>query len=86
VSALWLSLVFGAFIFLQSKYFGFTAFKKFTYLRRFSRRAAFEGEAVELVEELYNCKLAPNPWLRVESRISALSAPGKPGHQRRSVS
>jgi hypothetical protein len=46
------------------------ALKRLTYERRFSRLAAYEGEAVELVEIIRNRKLLPVPWLRAESRIS----------------
>lgn len=44
--------------------------KRITYERCFSRLAAYEGEAVEMVEVIRNRKLLPVPWVRAESRIS----------------
>ena len=45
-------------------------FRKLSYHRSFSRPNVFEGETVEMVEQLVNRKLLPLPWLRIESRIS----------------
>src|SRR5690625_3553444 len=42
---------------------------KVEYTRRFNKKAVFEGDFVELVEEIENRKLLPLPWLRVESKI-----------------
>ncbi|KWX70966.1 hypothetical protein AMQ84_28480 [Paenibacillus riograndensis] len=46
------------------------ALKKVNYIRYFSAQAAFEGETVEMVEEISNGKLLPLPWLRLESSIA----------------
>lgn len=40
------------------------------YHRSFSRRAVFEGERIEMVDEISNKKLLPIPWLRLESKIN----------------
>lgn len=41
------------------------------YSRYFSEKAVFEGEKVEMVDEISNRKLLPVPWLRLESKINA---------------
>lgn len=41
------------------------------YTRYFSKRAVFEGEEIEMIEEISNNKLLPVPWLRFESQINA---------------
>lgn len=46
------------------------ALKKVNYTRYFSSQAVFEGESVEMVEEISNGKLLPLPWLRLESSIA----------------
>ena len=46
------------------------ALKKIAYARRFNRMTAFEGDRVEMVEEIENRKLLPVPWLRLESLMS----------------
>jgi uncharacterized protein (DUF58 family) len=40
------------------------------YKRYFSRESVFEGDKVFLIEEIYNAKILPAPWLIVESKIS----------------
>lgn len=40
------------------------------YVRSFSERAVFEGEDIEMTDELSNRKLLTVPWLRLESRMS----------------
>lgn len=39
------------------------------YSRYFNRHAVFEGEKIEMIDEIANNKLLPLPWLRLESRI-----------------
>lgn len=41
-----------------------------SYKRTFSKKAAFVGDTVEMVEVLRNAKILPLPWLRAESRMS----------------
>lgn len=41
------------------------------YTRFFSHRAVFEGEQIEMVDEISNQKILPVPWLRLESNIDA---------------
>lgn len=46
------------------------ALKKVSYTRYFSASSVYEGEQVEMVEEIANSKLLPLPWLRLESSIA----------------
>lgn len=46
------------------------ALKKVSYIRYFSSSSVYEGEQVEMVEEIANGKLLPLPWLRLESSIA----------------
>ncbi|MFC5702999.1 DUF58 domain-containing protein [Cohnella faecalis] len=46
------------------------ALKNVTYARRFSRMTVYEGDRIEMVEEIENRKLLPVPWLRLESYMS----------------
>lgn len=46
------------------------ALKKVSYTRYFSAASAYEGEQIEMVEEIINRKLLPLPWLRLESSIA----------------
>ena len=70
MSVLWILVVAGALMLLQSVLFSLTNLRKLNYTRRFSRPSAYEGETVELIEVIRNAKPFPVPWLRVESRIS----------------
>ncbi len=69
-AAVWLILIVGVFALLQSRYYSKVSFKKLSYTRTVSKSALFEGENLELVEEISNRKLTPLPWLRVESKLS----------------
>lgn len=66
----WLLVVLLALGGLQSLVFTKFNFKGIKYTRSFNKHAVYEGETVELVEQIVNRKLLPVPWLRVESRIS----------------
>ncbi|CAM4416062.1 DUF58 domain-containing protein [Paenibacillus typhae] len=46
------------------------ALKKLSYSRYFSASAVYQGEQIEMVEEIVNRKLLPLPWLRLESSIA----------------
>lgn len=58
-------------VILQSWVYKRWGLRKIEYSRFFSVPAVFEGEEVEMVERIFNGKLLPIPWLRVESRIDA---------------
>ena len=66
----WLLIVLLALGGAQSFVFSRFNFKLLKYTRTFSKRSVYEGETVEMVEQIVNRKLLPVPWLRVESRIS----------------
>jgi uncharacterized protein (DUF58 family) len=55
---------------LQAVLFSALGLRALRYRRYFTRPAVYEGERVEMVEELANAKLLPVPWLRVEARMS----------------
>ncbi|WP_054940454.1 DUF58 domain-containing protein [Paenibacillus ihuae] len=46
------------------------ALKRVSYTRYFSAAAAYEGEQIEMIEEIVNRKLLPLPWLRLESSFA----------------
>jgi len=69
MSVLWLVALTVAFVVIQALLFKINNLKKLAYIRFFSRRYAFEGESVELIESIRNEKMLPVPWLRAESRI-----------------
>lgn len=70
MTAFWIIIIVGILALLQVAYYQRRALKSVSYSRSFSRPRVFAGEQVELVEVLENNKLAPVPWVRVESRIS----------------
>lgn len=52
------------------------------YTRSFSEDAVFEGEEIEMVDEISNKKLLPVPWLRLEASIDRhLEFKNNPDHQ-----
>lgn len=44
--------------------------KALSYSRYFSQKTAYEGDRIEMIEEIINAKLLPLPWLRLESSIA----------------
>lgn len=55
---------------LQSWLFGKLAFRKLEYGCRFSIEEAHEGDSIYLVESVYNKKIFPVPWLKVDIHSS----------------
>ena len=41
------------------------AFARILYTRSFNEKAVFEGEKIEMIDEISNKKLLPVPWLRL---------------------
>jgi uncharacterized protein (DUF58 family) len=70
VNTVLLSLLLLLLILAQGTLFRRRALKRLTYQRTFSKRAAFVGEQVALIEVIANRKLLPLPWLKAESRLS----------------
>lgn len=54
----------------QAWLFGRKAFQNFEYRCSFDRSEAFEGDEIELVEEVYNRKWIPLPWFKTEITTS----------------
>ncbi|NSW89497.1 MAG: DUF58 domain-containing protein [Firmicutes bacterium] len=65
-----LAVIAGVIILLQASLFKRTAFKKLDYKCGFSVKEAHEGDEIYLVETVYNKKLIPVPWLKVEINSS----------------
>lgn len=57
-------------IFLQAFYYKRHAFRHLDYQCYFSAQEAYEGDEIELVEEIANRKLLPIPWLRSDFNTS----------------
>lgn len=55
---------------LQSWFFGRFAFTKLDYCCKFSTDEAHEGDSIYLVETVYNKKILPIPWLKVDIHSS----------------
>ncbi|GAA0285542.1 uncharacterized protein (DUF58 family) [Gracilibacillus halotolerans] len=51
--------------------------RRITYQRDFTQKTVFEGEAIEMVDEIANYKLLPIPWLRLETKMSPHLVPQK---------
>lgn len=56
--------------FVQSKLIETRAFHALSYTRQFSQSSVYQGEKINLVEQLTNDKWLPLPWVRIESKIS----------------
>ncbi|ALS27250.1 hypothetical protein IJ21_18490 [Paenibacillus sp. 32O-W] len=56
-------------LFVQGRLFRYAAMRRLTYARSFPVRACFEGDRIEMIEEIENRKSIPVPWLRVESLL-----------------
>lgn len=66
----WFILFTGVLLFLISVIYQQNALKAVSYSRYFSNKAAYQGDRIEMVEEIVNAKLLPLPWLRLESSIA----------------
>lgn len=65
-----LALIFAAALWLQVWLFARHAFTKLEYRCEFSSSEAHEGDSLYLVETVYNRKLLPVPWLKVDIHSS----------------
>lgn len=65
-----LLLIFAAVLGLQAYVFGRFCFYKLDYRCEFSVPEAHEGDNIYLIETVYNCKLLPVPWLKVDIHSS----------------
>jgi len=65
-----LAVIAGIIVLLQASLFKRTAFKKLDYKCGFSVSEAHEGDDIYLIETIYNKKLLPVPWLKVEINSS----------------
>jgi len=67
----WFIIITVAIIFGQSYIYSKWGLSRILYKRTFSKSIVFEGEEIEMVDEISNKKLLPIPWLRLESKIHA---------------
>lgn len=67
----WLIFITFVIILIQSLIYTRWGLSRIRYSRFFSQEALFEGEEMEMIEEIANNKLLPIPWLRLESKISS---------------
>lgn len=58
-------------VFIQACIYRRWGLSNVEYSRYFNKKEVFEGEFVEMVEKIYNKKILPLPWLRIESKIDA---------------
>ncbi|MCM3111836.1 DUF58 domain-containing protein [Lederbergia lenta] len=66
----WFIIVTIVFIGIQTYIYGKWGLSRIQYTRSFNEKAVFEGEKIEMIDEISNKKLLPIPWLRLESKIS----------------
>ncbi|MGP4040707.1 DUF58 domain-containing protein [Gracilibacillus sp. D59] len=66
----WVIVVLLIIIILQGLLFNKLGLKGITYKRAFKQDNVFEGETIEMVDEIANKKLLPIPWIRLESKMS----------------
>ncbi|XEC92531.1 DUF58 domain-containing protein [Paenibacillus tarimensis] len=67
----WLILAVLAVIFIQGQFYRRFGQRRLTYSRSFSVKRCFQGDEIEMREEIANRKPLPLPWLRVESLLHA---------------
>lgn len=58
-------------VLIQSRVYQKWGFYGISYERFFSRDTVFEGEDIEIIDEISNKKLLPIPWLRLESKMNS---------------
>ena len=65
-----LALIFAVLLGLQTSLLCGYCFRKLNYKCEFSVSEAHEGDSLYLIETVYNCKLLPVPWLKVDIHSS----------------
>lgn len=66
----WIMFVTILLIYMQGVLFQRWGLAKITYNRKFNKEAVFEGQHVELIDQIANEKILPLPWVRLESKIN----------------
>lgn len=67
----WLILISVVLASLQGAIYRRFALRNLHYSRSFDTQACFEGEEIQMIEEIANDKLLPLPWLRLEALMHA---------------
>lgn len=65
----WIIVMVFAVLLIQGLIYKKWVLEKISYSRFYNTYIAFEEEEVEMIERIYNEKLLPVPWIRIESRI-----------------
>lgn len=65
----WIILVTVLILVIQSNVYKRWGLKQIYYTRSFSKSSVFEGEEIEMIDEISNKKLLPMLWLQLESKI-----------------
>ncbi|MDD9272165.1 DUF58 domain-containing protein [Paenibacillus sp. GCM10023248] len=71
MSIAWIVLIAALLFLVQHAVFARLGFRGLTIGRTFSQKHAHAGDRIEMIETIVNRKLAPIPWLRLESTIHA---------------
>lgn len=69
MTIIWVLITAGTITLLQSLIYNHFCLKKLTYDRKFSKRSAFVGDNITMIETISNNKILPIPWLMIESRM-----------------
>lgn len=70
MSIAWFILITFAVVIAQIFIYSNWGLSRIEYTRSFNKATVFEGEKIEMVDEVSNKKLLPVPWLRLESKVS----------------
>lgn len=69
MSATWYVVIAVVMVLIEGRIYRKWGLSKVFYDRFFKQSAVFEGQEVQMVEKIYNRKLLPLPWLRIESKM-----------------
>jgi uncharacterized protein (DUF58 family) len=67
----WLIVILLLVIFGQGIMYSKWGLKGISYTRDFTKKTVYEGDTIEMVDQIENKKLLPIPWIRLESKMSA---------------
>ncbi|WP_226037347.1 DUF58 domain-containing protein [Aquibacillus saliphilus] len=66
----WFITLLVLFVLIQSFIYQKWGLTNIQYTRSFSERTVFEGEQVEMIDQITNMKILPVPWVRLDSKIN----------------
>ena len=71
MSIAWFIFITIVIILFQSSLYKNFGLTNIEYKRYFNRKEVFQGEQIEMIDQIANKKLLPIPWLRLESKINS---------------